>query len=203
MPAGTSRREWEALPESMEIRLVRLRFEDRSGKVRWMTVATTLTDPGAHDGAGIHALYARRWEIETRLRDIKTTLGFEFLRAKSPAMARKSLLMLRVAYNLMRVLMQRAALQASTPAGKAGFKAVPDLAASLHESFRACVGKPRKRDGLLAFLVEALSRRLVGNRPFRQEPRAVNRRPKPFPLLTAPRHEYVEIPHRSRYRKSP
>ena len=196
-----SREEWEALPEEMGIRLVRLRFEDRSGKVRWMTVATTLTDAGEHDGAEIHALHARRWEIETRLRDVKTTMGFEFLRARSPDMARKTLLVLLIAFNLMRILMQRAAREAGTATGKVSFKAVLDLATSLHGAFRHCAGKPRKRAGLLGFLVEALSRRLVGGRPFRSEPRAVKRRPKPFPLLTAPRHEYVEIPHRSKYRK--
>jgi hypothetical protein len=38
-------------------------------------------------------------------------------------------------------------------------------------------------------------------RPFRREPRAVKRRPKSYSFLTAPRHQYVEIPHRSRYLK--
>jgi hypothetical protein len=35
----------------------------------------------------------------------------------------------------------------------------------------------------------------------RREPRAVKRRPKPYPLLTRPRRRYREIVHRNRYRK--
>jgi len=44
---------------------------------------------------------------------------------------------------------------------------------------------------------------LCGTDPFagRREPRAVKRRPKPYPLLNKPRHQFVEIPHRNAYRK--
>jgi hypothetical protein len=38
--------------------------------------------------------------------------------------------------------------------------------------------------------------KLIDIRPFRQEPRALKRRPKPFPLLTAPRHVFRENPHK-------
>jgi len=40
------------------------------------------------------------------------------------------------------------------------------------------------------------------DRPGRSEPRAVKTRPKPYPYLTTLRGEYVEIQHRSRYRKA-
>ena len=36
-------------------------------------------------------------------------------------------------------------------------------------------------------------------RPNRTEPRAINRRPKPYPLLNKPRRKFKEIPHRNRY----
>ncbi len=42
---------------------------------------------------------------------------------------------------------------------------------------------------------------LVRKRPNRREPRAVKRRPKPYPLLNQPRHKFVEISHRSRFWK--
>jgi hypothetical protein len=198
----TTREEWEALPESMEVRLIRLDYEDRSGKRSKMTVVTTLTDAQRHDGVELHALYARRWDIELRLRDIKTTLGFEMINAKSPAMARKTLTIVRIAYNLMRLLMQRGAREAGVPTGAISFKETLDLATSIHESFRSLAGKPRKKAAHMSFLVEMVATRTLDQRPFRHEPRAVKRRPKPFPMLTAPRHEFVEIPHRSSYRKS-
>jgi hypothetical protein len=47
----------------------------------------------------------------------------------------------------------------------------------------------------------ALARDLVPLRPNRTEPRALKRRPKPYPLLNQPRRKFVEISHRSRYWK--
>ncbi len=43
--------------------------------------------------------------------------------------------------------------------------------------------------GLLLLVAE----QSVGNRPGRIEPRAVKRRPKPYPLLTKPRHNAREV----------
>ena len=59
-----------------------------------------------------------------------------------------------------------------------------------------------KADRLVKELLRVLASDLVPARPGRKEPRAVKRRPKPFPLLTKPRKLYKEIPHRSRYRKA-
>ena len=47
-----------------------------------------------------------------------------------------------------------------------------------------------------------LARDLVPWRPNRQEPRALKRRPKQFPLLNKPRRQFKEVPHRNRYWKS-
>lgn len=197
-----SREQWAALPETMELRLIRLGYEDRVGRRRHMTVVTTLTDTERYDGIELHALYARRWKIELRLPDIKTTLGFEMLHAKTPEMADKTLMMIRITYNLMRVLMQRAAQEAGVTTGSMSFKEAIDLCSSIHESFRQVANKPRKRKEHMRFFIEMLAARVVNQRPERREPRAVKLRPKPFPLLTAPRHEFIEIPHRSKYRAS-
>lgn len=197
-----TREQWEALPETMEVRLIRLGYEDRTGKRRHMTVVTTLTDAKQHDGIELHALYARRWEIELRLRDIKTTLGFEMINAKTPEMAHKTLMMIRITYNLMRVLMQRAAHEAGSGTGSMSFKEAIDLCSSIHESFRSVANKPRKRKEHMRFFIEMLAARVVNQRPGRREPRALKIRPKPFQLLTAPRHEFIEIHHRSKYRAS-
>jgi len=57
------------------------------------------------------------------------------------------------------------------------------------------------RHQLWADLLLTLARDLVPDRPGRQEPRALKRRPKCYPFLTKPRHRYREIPHRNKYRK--
>jgi hypothetical protein len=58
------------------------------------------------------------------------------------------------------------------------------------------------RDQLWADLLLNLARDLVPYRPGREEPRAVKRRPKPYPLLNRPRRRFREIPHRNRYWKN-
>jgi hypothetical protein len=60
----------------------------------------------------------------------------------------------------------------------------------------------KKQNQLIAQLLEVIARDAVPDRPDRREPRAVKRRPKPFPLLNKPRHQYKEITHRNRYWKS-
>jgi len=53
---------------------------------------------------------------------------------------------------------------------------------------------------LVKDLLRVLADDLVPLRPNRKEPRAVKRRPKPYSLLTKPRHQFTEIPHRGKYR---
>ena len=161
-----------------------------------------LTDHLEFDGIELADLYARRWDIELKLRDLKTTLGMEFFAVKSPAMAHKTLWMSLIAFNLIRCLMQRAAGEAEQPVWHMSFKGVLDLVCASHESFRAHAGKPRNRQEAMKRFIETCATKTIDIRPFRSEPRAVKRRPKNHPLLNAPRHEYVEVFHRSRYRKS-
>ena len=49
--------------------------------------------------------------------------------------------------------------------------------------------------------LELSLRDLVPLRPDRREPRAVKRRPKPYPLLNKPRRKFVDISHRGKYWK--
>jgi len=99
-----------------------MNFEDRYGSKSELVVVTTLLDPATHDGIEPSELYARRWEIEVRIRDVKTTLGMEMFNVKTRAMAHRTLHVVMIAYNLMRLIMQQAA---------------PAEPCSL--SFRACV----------------------------------------------------------------
>ena len=197
-----TREQWQAQPEELQVRLIRLDYEDRCGQRRTMTVVTTLTDTTRYDGIELHALYAKRWEIELRLRDIKTTLGLEHLAARTPQMAEKSLAMIRIAYNLLRLLMQRAAHHAAKTVTMISFKGILDLVTTTHQDFRQEIGRPKRHRQRLKIFIEIASGRTLDIRPNRREPRAVKRRPKPFALLTSPRGEFTEISHRSRYRKS-
>jgi hypothetical protein len=58
------------------------------------------------------------------------------------------------------------------------------------------------RRRLVTDLVEMVAEDQVSIRPFRREPGAVKRRPKPHQLLNVPRRQMIEISHRSRYKKT-
>jgi hypothetical protein len=49
-------------------------------------------------------------------------------------------------------------------------------------------------------LFHVLATDLVPDRPGHREPRAVKRRPKPYPRLRNHRRKFMEIPHQNRYR---
>jgi hypothetical protein len=56
-------------------------------------------------------LYARRWDIELKLRDLKTTLGMERVEVKRSEMAHKIFWVSIIAFNPIRSLIQKAAAQ--------------------------------------------------------------------------------------------
>jgi hypothetical protein len=103
-PQHVTRKEWEALPATLTVRYVRYRIDNAGFRTRHIMVATTLWQPPVQELA---QLYLRRWDIELCFDDIKTTLGMDFIRAKSPAMAVKMLTMYAIAYNLVRLLIHR------------------------------------------------------------------------------------------------
>src|SRR5439155_26764334 len=71
-------------------------------------------------------LYARRWQIELGFRHIKTSMGMELLRCKSPQMVHKELEMFFIAHNLIRCLMAEAAANYDVPMERLSFKGTVD-----------------------------------------------------------------------------
>jgi hypothetical protein len=134
--------------------------------------------------------------LELCLRDVKTTLGLEQLRCQSPAMARKELLAGLIAHNLMRCVMAEAARSHEAELERLSFKGTVDAV----RQFSAALAQARTRkirNALWQDLLATLARDQVPLRPHRNEPRAVKRRPKPYPLLNKPRRQFVELPHRN------
>ena len=199
--SGMGRAQWEALPATMEVRLIKMKFETRTGEMKDLVVVTSLVNCRDYPAAEVIDLYARRWEIEVRFRDVKTTLRMEEFAVKHPKMAHKTLLMSVIAFNLLKGLMQQAAQRANKPLEEISFKGCLDVVVTHQEGFRKYAGKRRSLKAAREELLELIGTKLVNIRPFRREPRAVKRRPKAYPLLNKPRAEYVEIAHRSRYTK--
>ena len=108
-PRWPDKAAWNALPEAIRLREIAFRVGVKGFRVKAITVVTTLLDPIAFPPEAFADLYRRRWQAELFLRDIKTTMGMDILRCKSPAMIHKELTMHLIAYNLVRLTMLEAA----------------------------------------------------------------------------------------------
>jgi hypothetical protein len=194
--------QWQSLPESITVRLIRFGYENRSGEKSRMILVTTLIDHQKYPEEELSVLYHQRWDIEIKLRDLKTTLRMEKLDVKSPDMAHKTIWMSVIAFNMIRYLMQKSADRIEKPIWHMSFKGVLNMVCSSHESMRNCAGKPRKRAIMYEHFIEICSTKLIEKRPFRHEPRAKKQRGKNFQMLTKHRSIFKEIPHRNRYKKA-
>ena len=189
-------KQWAALPEEIEVRILRFTAACRGFRTQQITLVTTLLDPKLYPAVELVALFLRRWRIELCLRDVKTTLGLEQLHCQSPAMVRKELLAGLIAHNLIRCVMAEAAQVHTVELERLSFKGAVDAL----RQYSAVLGQARTKRlkrKLWQELLRSLPADLVPLRPGRTEPRAVKHRPKPFPLLNRPRRQFVELPHRN------
>lgn len=184
--------EWEKLPGQILVRLIRVRGRGCKGEARPLYLATTLVDTEGYPAGDIADIYCQRWEIELRLRDLKTTMGMELLRTKTPEMARKERAMYNIAYNAPRVLMQQASLREGVSLWRISFKGTMHVVAVWDRGFEGLEHRPVSRRNLLVQLLGRIAQREVPCRPGRQEPRAKKRRPKPFPYLMEPRQAHKD-----------
>jgi hypothetical protein len=174
-PDWMSVEQYERMPEQLTVRELRT-----SGK----TLLTTLLCPKQASKAQLWSLYRARWHVELDLRNIKSTLGMQMVRCRSAPMVIKEIWVYLLAYNLIRLIMTKAAALADVLPRQLSFKHavqvcnawttyMPEVRLSTHvQSVMALIAQQR-----------------VGQRPGRVEPRALKRRPSTYPLLNVPRVE--------------
>jgi len=172
-PGWMSQEDYDASPASVTVRELRA-----GGK----TLVTTLLCPKQTDKDALKALFKSRWHVELDLRNIKTTLGMEHLRCRTPEMAVKEIWVYLLAYNLIRLMMAEAALIAHRLPREISFKHTVQMWIAWNAH-----GHGADRKDKLHGLFVLIAQQRVGKRPDRIEPRAVKRRPKPYALLTKPR----------------
>jgi len=196
-----TRKLWRWLPQQMSLRLIAYPVHIPGFRTHSIFLVTTLLDPIAYPAAELAQLYLRRWGVELFLRQIKTTLQMEMLSGKSPAVLEREILMHFIAYNLIRCVMVQAASISGHDLARFSFKGSLDTVR--HFSQVIAQAKTRKHQNqLLANMLSALAHDPVPNRPNRVEPRARKRRPKPFPLMHQPRHQFKARLAPRRARKS-
>ena len=185
--SGVTREQWQQLPETLTLRIVRINvYCKRAWRRRRIDLVTTLLDPEAYPAAALGELYRERWLAELDLRSLKVTLGMDVLRCKSLDMIRKELAMHQIAYNLIRLLMWIAAERHAADARRLSFAGTQQrILAAL--AVLPWLRTPRQHAALAARLLRDIAADLVPNRPDRHEPRAIKRRRKSFPWLVHPR----------------
>ena len=168
-PRWMSAAEFAALPETLVVREIKWRIRERGRRVHEVTLVTTLLDAERYPAEEIARLYESRWQIEVDLRDLKETLGLDELKGTKVTTIGKELLVYVLVYNLIRLVMVKAAERQDAEPHRISFiDAVRWL-------------RPGKPDVPLPRLIVNPRRR------GRIEPRCRKRRPKKFPLMTKPR----------------
>jgi hypothetical protein len=193
--------ELDRLPAWITVRIIRFTATIRGYRHRRITLVTSLLDPQLYPAQELIALYARRWRLELCLRDLKTQMGMEQLRCKTPEMAEKELLAYWVAHNVVRCLIAEAVATYNVDWERISFKGSVDALRQYSHAISQARNQ-KMRNQLWEDLLLNLARDLVPYRPNRLEPRVVKRRPKNFGWLTKPRHKYREFLHRNRYWKA-
>jgi hypothetical protein len=192
---------WKKLPAQLTVRVLRFNLHRPGYRTESVTLVTTLLDPENYPAREIAELYLRRWKIELWFRDIKTSMGMEVLRCKTPPMVHKELEMFLIGYNVIRSLMLEAALTNFVALDRMSFKGTVDSVRQFSLAIAQARSK-KKQSQLRTQLLEVIARDQVPDRPGRSEPRAIKRRPKTYARLTRPRHLMKVIPHRNNYRKN-
>lgn len=188
-PRRVSADEWATIPESLTVRHVQVRLAERGFRGRTLNLVTTLLDPQAFPAAELANLYRDRWMAELNLRSLKTTLGMEVLRCQSPEMVRKELAVYQLAYNLIRLLMWRAAQGHGVDPRRLSFAGTQQRIIAILPFLE--MSRSRAAHAIVAErLLAAIAADRVPDRPDRFEPRCVKRRPKQYTFLTQPRRCY-------------
>ena len=168
------------LPPRWPVRAIHYKLKGRERS----TILTSLTDAEKYPAKELVALYHERWETELVYDEVKTHLleRHESLRSRTPDGVRQELWGIAIAYNLVRVEMERTAAEANVPPIRISFTGT--LAVLRDELGR--MGGPRFLPGTIPKRLQGLRRdlkRLIlpPRRPDRVYPRAVKIKMSNYP----------------------
>ena len=170
-PKWMNTADYATLPESILVRELRRTVHLKGRRSVTVTVVTTLLEAQKYPAQELVQLTMRRWDVETNIAHLKTTMGMDVLRCQTVLGVKKKLAVFPLVYNLVRAVMLEAASRQSVPVARVSFS---DTLKWLR--------RVRPAERLPVLLVNLY-------RPERIEPRAVKRRPKEYDRLTKPRRE--------------
>jgi hypothetical protein len=161
---------YAALPAALVVRELRFAIAVPGSRTKEVTLVTTLTDSDRYPAAELAQLYFDRWQVEVNLRHLKQTLPLDVLKSKTVEGIRKELCMIALVYNLVRLVMLKAAQQQNVD---------PDRISFIDALRWLSNARPN----------EPLPTLIVRRKRHRVEPRVRKRRPKQYPLMNRPRPE--------------
>ena len=113
---------WKTLSnEVLTLRQISFRVYRKGFRVQWAWIITTLLDPEKYPAQELIELYSQRWQVEVYFRDLKKTLGIGMISARTATGVRKEILAFVLLYNLVRRVMQQAAIAQGVSADRVSF----------------------------------------------------------------------------------
>ena len=183
-PQGLSESEFVNLPSTLLVREVYYYIIIPGFRTQQVSLITTLLDPKFYPVLEIVQLYGERWNAELDLKHLKTTLGMDILRSKTPQMVRKEIYVFLLAYNLLRSLMWSAGTTYGAPPLRLSLQGTRH---HLTHFMTVLLAAPSTQcHQIYHTLLKVIVHKLVPDRPGRSEPRVRKRRPKSYPLMKQP-----------------
>jgi len=195
-----SKQDYDKLPEKFTLRQIKVTVKNEGFRVTSFYIITTLLDAQKYTAKEIADLYYQRWDVELFFRDIKTTMGMDVLRCKTPAMVHKEIIMHFIAYNCIRNLMVEAAKQSKVKPRLISFKATLQALRNWQTIINLTGNNVHEIRRLRQTLIDTISKSVLYQQLGRSEPRCLKRRPKPYQLMTQKRSIMRELPHRGKKR---
>jgi Transposase DDE domain len=169
-PPWLDQETFATLPPSVEVRELQYHVSTPGFRTRQIAVVTTFVDAERYSYTALTDLYHQRWEVETHLGQLKTTMKMDVLHCKTVSGVLKELTVFAILYNLVRLVMLQSAQRQQVEVERI----------SLLDALR-WLGAPGSGVPLEGLFVNPA-------RPNRVEPRVKKRRPKKFPFMNKPRH---------------
>ena len=174
-PPWLPRETWDRLPDRLQVRELRYRVSRRGSRSREVTLVTTLLDPKRYPKETVAALYGHRWQIETNLRHLKTTMRMDILRCQTVDGIHRELAVFGIVYNAVRLVMIHSADAHGVPPDRISFIDV------LRWLELGCPG-----EALPPFIINPVRSRSPA-------PRIVRRRHKGHTYMTRPRKPQTKL----------
>jgi len=165
-----ARRKDPSLPKHFDVRAIRYQRKGFKPQI----LLTSLVDPTMYPADEIRALYHERWEIELGFGELKTDMleRLETIRSKSPPAVTQEMWGLLIAYNLVRLEMQRLAREFGVVPTRVSF--VASLRHCVEQWHLATILSPGTIPSHLATATDRMRTFLLPKRrPERSFPRAV------------------------------